>query len=437
MAVTITLRFRYKSGSEKSFSSSKDDIILGRPLDQHQPIDLDLTPDLQVSRAHAKLFYELSTWWVEDLKSKHGTLRDGQRVAEPTPLAPGDELQLGDTVIRVDFLTAETLSDPVFLEDEVAVSETEPPDPVTEDTRLEILARVSDIAARFRSKEAMLEVFLDVLAEAFPQSDRRTILLIEDRELVVRASWPLHQAFVSFTLARQAIKSQQALHWRRDVSAPGTVQPTSWISQLIAAGLPIGNSLQDTTEALCAPMLSNQQAVGVVNVESQTGQGAFTHTDIHLLSVIANIVGSAIKAGEPASLTRLPSVFVSYSHEDRDFINGLASDLRRRRVKVWFDERLRTGEAWLQQIDLAICSTDALILVMSPSSIASTWVQRELQTALSSNKRIIPLRYRPCEVPAQIKELQYAPVGDDYNKWIDELAERLYELINPGFENPR
>jgi hypothetical protein len=181
-------------------------------------------------------------------------------------------------------------------------------------------------------------------------------------------------------------------------------------------------------------MLSSGQTVGVVHVASQAGQEAFTHTDVHLLSVIANILGSAIKAGGVAALPRLPSVFVSYSHKDRDFVDVLASDLRRRRVKVWFDERLQSGEKWLKQLDLALLNTDALLIVISPSSVTSAPVLRELQTALSSRKPIIPLMYQACDLQSAIAELQYVAIQDDYEKRLDELAERLYELINPDFE---
>ncbi|MGH9759717.1 MAG: TIR domain-containing protein, partial [Blastocatellia bacterium] len=346
-------------------------------------MDLDLSPDTRVSRVHAKVFYQLSTWWVEDLNSKYGTFLNGQRVTEATPLTPGDELQMGNTVIQVDFFSTEVNSDPGLLEDQFTVSETQPPDAITEDKRVEILARVSDIAARFKSQEAMLEAFLDVVGEAFPESDRRTILLIEDRELVVRASWPRNQAFAGFTLARQVIKSQQAVHWVGEVPSPD--------------GRQVAPSLQDISEAICAPMISNGSVVGVVSVEIQAGQRQFSATNLSLLSVIANIIGSAIKASRAPALPRLPSVFLSYSNKDRDFVTGLASDLRRRGVKVWFDQRIRSGQNWRKQIDLAIRDTDALIAVMSPAGVASFGVHEELDTALSSRKLIIPLIYQSCD----------------------------------------
>ena len=417
--MTITLHYHYKEEPEKIFSSSNNEIIIGRP--QSNPVDVDLSPDIKVSRPHAKLFYELGTWWIKDLNSRYGTWLNGERLTEPTSLSPGDRLQLGETEIRVDFLMAETDSELGTVTDQFTVSESLLPEDITEDKRLEVLARISQIAAYSKSQQAKLEAFLGVLADAFPESGRKTILLVEGRDLVPRASWPPGQSHISFTLVRQAIRSQQALHWVQEMVAK--------------EGSPIAASLHDTIEAIYAPMLSNGQVIGVIQVDSPSSGTSFSKKDLDLLSVIANIIGAAIKASGTNDLPKLPSVFLSYAHEDRSFVNRLAADLRRRGIKIYLDERLRSGEGWRKQLAIAIENTDAFVLVMSPSSVTSQYVEWELDTAQALNKKIYPLMNEHSDLPKSIISLHYLRIDESYENGIDELTQQLYELINPSFES--
>ena len=51
--------------------------------------------DKTISARHARLYYEDTQWWVEDLGSTNGTLLNLERVVEPVVLASGDRLQFG------------------------------------------------------------------------------------------------------------------------------------------------------------------------------------------------------------------------------------------------------------------------------------------------------------------------------------------------------
>jgi pSer/pThr/pTyr-binding forkhead associated (FHA) protein len=60
-----------------------------------------LLDDPQVSRRHAMVRIGAGGLQVEDLGSSNGTFVNGTRIAGPTPLRPGDEVRLGDTMLRV------------------------------------------------------------------------------------------------------------------------------------------------------------------------------------------------------------------------------------------------------------------------------------------------------------------------------------------------
>jgi len=55
-----------------------------------------------VSSAHATLTFRGRAWYVEDLGSTNGTYVNGTRIDGISPLAFGDELQLGQVRFRLD-----------------------------------------------------------------------------------------------------------------------------------------------------------------------------------------------------------------------------------------------------------------------------------------------------------------------------------------------
>ena len=52
------------------------------------------------------------TWFAEDLGSANGTVVNGNRIAEATPLAAGDEIKLSDCLLLVRSDAAAAVSVP-------------------------------------------------------------------------------------------------------------------------------------------------------------------------------------------------------------------------------------------------------------------------------------------------------------------------------------
>jgi Protein of unknown function (DUF3662)/FHA domain len=71
-------------------------VVLGRSKE----CDLQV-PDANVSRRHAELRQEGSSWWVVDLDSTNGTEVNGRRVPR-AKLSPGDTIVLGETKLVFD-----------------------------------------------------------------------------------------------------------------------------------------------------------------------------------------------------------------------------------------------------------------------------------------------------------------------------------------------
>jgi hypothetical protein len=77
------------------------------------------------------------------------------------------------------------------------------------------------------------------------------------------------------------------------------------------------------------------------------------------------------------------SCFISYSSKDQDFANRLYADLQNKGVRCWFaPEDLKIGDKIRDRIDESIRLRDKLLLILSENSIASDWVEHEVESAL-------------------------------------------------------
>src|SRR2546426_1966026 len=99
--------------------------------------------------------------------------------------------------------------------------------------------------------------------------------------------------------------------------------------------------------------------------------------------------------GTPASGTQ-HFVFVSYSHEDSAFVDQLVEDLQFAGVDTTYDKHiLCAGDSLFEKLAPHLAKADAIIVVVSPASIRSQWVQAELGLAMASRFNERPIRVLP------------------------------------------
>jgi formylglycine-generating enzyme required for sulfatase activity len=131
-------------------------------------------------------------------------------------------------------------------------------------------------------------------------------------------------------------------------------------------------------------------------------------------------------------------VFISYARDDNDFVLKLTSDLAQRGVSVWLDTgSIRAGEAWRGSIVEAIENCTAFLIVLSPKSVASSNVVKELAIAGSSAKPIIPLVHRDHELKPEMKYTLAGLQRLDFarGRYEDNLA-YLVEVLPGETEQP-
>lgn len=123
-------------------------------------------------------------------------------------------------------------------------------------------------------------------------------------------------------------------------------------------------------------------------------------------------------------------VFVSYSRTDNDVMRRIVAFLSKRGIKTWLDnERLVPGTPiWEEEIEKAIKSASAIVVVLSPDSKISEWVRREISLADQNRKRIFPVLVRGDEdtsVTLRLITRQYVDLRKNEEAGLDSLYSAL------------
>ncbi|MGD2098879.1 MAG: toll/interleukin-1 receptor domain-containing protein [Desulfobacterales bacterium] len=120
------------------------------------------------------------------------------------------------------------------------------------------------------------------------------------------------------------------------------------------------------------------------------------------------------------------SCFISFSGNDRNFIEKIGDDLQREGVRCWYaPEELKMGDAIRQQVDQLIRVQDKLLVVLSKFSVESQWIQKEVAAAIEEerhrNKTVLfPLRLDNGRMDAEkdwLKDLQKTHPIYDFTAW--------------------
>jgi len=134
----------------------------------------------------------------------------------------------------------------------------------------------------------------------------------------------------------------------------------------------------------------------------------------------------------------MQKLFISYSRKDIDFVRKLAGDLEKAGYDVWWDlTDLRGGDDWPRVIPAAIEASEKVMVVLSPNSAVSDWVEKEYTQALSLRKKIIPIMLKQSSVPFALNTINYVDfTSDDYPADFNKLLSALGYTGEPPVVSP-
>ncbi|MCD9186071.1 MAG: toll/interleukin-1 receptor domain-containing protein [Pyrinomonadaceae bacterium] len=131
-------------------------------------------------------------------------------------------------------------------------------------------------------------------------------------------------------------------------------------------------------------------------------------------------------------------IFLSHSSSDRDFADAVAKTLRNHGIPTWYSQTNILGaQQWQDEIGEALNRCDWFAIILSPNSVESMWVKRELMFALNANKfadKIVPILFQPCE----FNTLSWTLSLFQMIKFSDDMGNGFRELLRTwglGYRN--
>lgn len=137
-------------------------------------------------------------------------------------------------------------------------------------------------------------------------------------------------------------------------------------------------------------------------------------------------------------------VFISYSRNDREYAFKLKDYLEYNGFSTWIDDDIQGGNRWWKEIEKAIENCAACVVIMTPSSNASEFVEKEYMNAAAKGKQLLPLLLEgsifgyfvniECEILDGTRD--HLPSI----KWLERLqdyAKRLPQKREPSKEAPK
>jgi hypothetical protein len=140
------------------------------------------------------------------------------------------------------------------------------------------------------------------------------------------------------------------------------------------------------------------------------------------------------------------NVFVSYNHNDSEYLQRLLVHLRpldrARLIDTWVDTRLRAGDQWEREITMALQRAHAAILLVSADYMASDFIVTNelpplLAKAEAEGTRIIPVILKPCRFTRDKHISRFQAVSDPRTPLIslpEGEREAIYDKVAMAVE---
>jgi TIR domain-containing protein/uncharacterized protein DUF4062 len=122
-----------------------------------------------------------------------------------------------------------------------------------------------------------------------------------------------------------------------------------------------------------------------------------------------------------------PTIFLSYSRKDEEYVKALQHNLRGQDIFSWRDKTHIGGSIeWEKALGAAINDLKGLIVVVTSNAIRSEWVEKECKQFASKGKPVFPyLADSHCKdnLPDYLREIQYidGTASDGFDTLIRDL----------------
>lgn len=129
-------------------------------------------------------------------------------------------------------------------------------------------------------------------------------------------------------------------------------------------------------------------------------------------------------------------VFISYSHQDKRFVDLFAAQLVLHKVHVWLDRwEMHVGDSIIDKIQDAIEGTSALIVILSSASVKSEWCKKELSSGLLRELEerkvlVLPALIQDCKIPLFLRGKLYADFRNNFDEGLKTVLEAIAKVTS-------
>jgi hypothetical protein len=100
-------------------------------------------------------------------------------------------------------------------------------------------------------------------------------------------------------------------------------------------------------------------------------------------------------------------IFISHSEKDDGLARELSSNLENRGHQTWMScHDILLGDRFDREIKQALIQAYCVVVICTQFSTESRWVNGEIETALSYDKKVIPIIIGNCDLPVAWRMLQ-------------------------------
>ncbi|MES2259728.1 MAG: HD domain-containing phosphohydrolase [Pseudomonadota bacterium] len=283
----------------------QDEAVIGRdPQDALASDRFFCIPEHTVSRRHARVRRRGATYFIEDLHSRNGTFVLGERLAPGAwhPLRDGDELALSSAqLVFHSLVLPERSSRPTVITSSVDATQFAPP---LADTRaaersdleksvhkLHAMAQASIALGAVTDRATLIEKIMNFIFDLFPQAERAFILLRNNERdppepVAVRRRDGVTEDPRELRISHTIV--DEVLHKKRAILSLDTLSDRHFASHASIVA-------QSLLSVMCAPLISGDEVLGMIQVDSSSDPEAFKEADLEILNGVCAETAVALK----------------------------------------------------------------------------------------------------------------------------------------------
>lgn len=124
-------------------------------------------------------------------------------------------------------------------------------------------------------------------------------------------------------------------------------------------------------------------------------------------------------------------IFLSHSSVDKPLVEQVAFELNNEGIDVWLDKwEIENGDLLDEKINEGIKDSSFVIVFLTPDSVKSSWVQKELNETINKEKNenkkcLLLVKLKNCNLDEEINNRLYTDFTTSFTRGVSELTRLL------------